>query len=272
MKFFLLFLMLCSFPLSAVAGNRPTIAVLEYRAGVSELPDLAERLVELLRTKSNSDVLSPQDCRRMLGASLDALVSECKEDIPCFARLGKKLGASEILLIGMTEFGTVLININRILVDKQKTAGTVDLDIKLGGQLTKLQIYQLLRKIYPEESFRRFGTLDITSNQKGATVKLDSRTVGQTPIEPLKLEAPRKYSIQLQKPGFIPFQATVDLVPNARLRLDAQLSPVGAGSGGAWYKKWWVISLAAGVVLAAGGTLWYLNQPPSQVPATVILP
>lgn len=272
MKLFLLFLTLCTFPLTAAAGNRPTIAVLEYRAGVSELPDLADRLVELLRSKSNSDVLSPQDCRRMLGSGLDARVSECKEDIPCFARLGKKLGASEVLVIGMTEFGTVLININRILVEQQKTAGTVDLDIKLGDQLTKLQIYQLLRRIYPEEAFRRFGTLEITTNQKGATVKLDTRTVGQTPIQPLKLEAPRKYSIQLQKSGFVPFQATVELVPNSRLQLDAQLSPIGTAPEGVWYKKWWVITLAAGVVLAAGGTIWYLNQPPSRVPASVILP
>jgi len=271
MKLLLLSLLIWSIPLPAAAG-RPTIAVLEYRAGVAELPDLADRLVELLRTKSNSDVLSPQDCRRMLGSGLDALVSECKEDVACFARLGKKLGASEILFIGMTEFGTVLINLQRILVAEQKTAGSVDLDLKLGGSLTKLQIYQLLRRIYPEEAFRRYGTLDINSNQKGAIVRLDSRTVGQTPLAPLKLEAPRKYSIQLSKAGFVPFQATVDLVPNARLRLDAQLAPVGAAPEGVWYKKWWVIALATGVVIAAGGTVWYLSQPPSTVPATVIFP
>lgn len=272
MKLLFLSLLLWTLPLDAVAGNRPTIAVLEYRAGVAELPDLADRLVELLRSKSNSDVLSPQDCRRMLGAGLDALVSECKDDIPCFVRLGKKLGANEILFIGMTEFGTVLINLHRILVAEGRTAGSVDLDLKLGGALTKLQIYQLLRRIYPEEAFRRYGTLDVTSNQKGAMVRLDSRTIGQTPLEPLRLEAPRKYRIQLTKTGFVPFQATVDLVPNARLRLDAQLAPAGADAGGPWYRKWWVIALAAGVAVAAGGTIWYLNQPPSQVPATVIIP
>ena len=266
------FLCLLFFPLAAWAGPRPVIAVLEYRAGVSDQADLADRFVELMRSKSNAEVLSVQDCRRMLGSGLDAKVSECKEDVACYSRLGAKLGATEILLIRMTEFGTILINVGRILVQGAKTGVTVDLDIKPGAPITKLQIYQILRRIYPEEAFRRFGTLEIASNQKGATVMLDTRPVGQTPIQPLKLEAPRKYSIQLRKPGYVPFQATVDLVPNAKLRLNASLSKVGTAESKPWYRQWWVIPLATGVVLAAGGAVWYLNQPPGEVPATLVLP
>ncbi len=271
MKSLLFFLLVCMLPIS-VDAKRPVIAVLEYRAGVTELPDLADRFVELLRDKTNYEVLSPQDCRRMVGTGLDARVQECKEDPACFSRMGKKLGASEILLIRLTEFGTVLINVSRTIVQQEKKEGMVDLDVELGGNLTKLQVYRILRRIFPEESFRRYGTLEIKSNQKGATVILDDRPVGQTPIEPMRLQAPRTYGIELTKPGFIPFSAKVDLVPNSRMELNAQLAPEGSGSTVVWYRRWWVIPVATTLVLAVGGTVWYFNQPPQEVPARVLIP
>ncbi len=272
MKTILFFLLLSWLFIPAAPARPNVVAVLEYRAGVSEQPDFAERVVELLRTKSASQVLSPQDCRRMLGARMDAMVADCKDDAACFSRLGQKLGATEVLLIGMTEFGTVLVNLSRFQVAPARNLASVDVDIQLGEAIPKLRIYQLLRKLYPDDFFRRYGTLEVASNQKGAAVRLGERLVGRTPLEPLQLEAPRKYEINVSKPGYVPFSATVDLVPNARLRLDAHLSPEGKGSSGAWYTRWWVIALAAGVVVTASATVWWYSTPPSEVSVSVTLP
>lgn len=268
---FFLFLLSWSCVFTAQAA-RPVVAVLEYRSGVSEQPDFSDRLAELLRAKSMAQVLSVQDCRRMLGAGMDAMVAQCKEDPACFAKLGRKLGASEVLFVGMTEFGTVLVNLSRFQVSPPQLVSSVDMDIQLGEALPKLRIYQLLRKLYPDDFFRRYGTLEVTSNQPGAAVRLDRRLVGQTPLNPLQLEAPRKYELNVVKPGFVPFSATVDLAPNARLRLDARLTPEGQASPGAWYTRWWVITLAVGAVAAGAAAVWWYNSPPSEVPATVVLP
>lgn len=273
--FFLHFFLVFSFWVCTAGAQAkpPVVAVLEFRAGVSEQADFADRVVDLLRAKSMAQVLSPQDCRRMLGPGTDAMVADCKENPTCFAKMGRKLGASEVLLIGMTEFGTVLVNLTRIQTADAKTLSSVDMDVQLGEALPKLRIYQILRKLYPDEFFRRYGTLEVTANEKGAAVRLGDRLMGRTPLDPLQLEAPRKYEITVSKPGFVPFAATVDLVPNARLRLDARLSPEGKSAAGAWYTRGWVIALATGVVVTASAAVWwYGHASPSDVPASVTLP
>lgn len=271
--FFIFSLFILSLYVCVDSVQATQVAVLEYRSGVSEQPDFANRVVELLRSKSMAKVLSPQDCRRMLGSGTDAMVVECKENATCFAKIGRQLGVDEVLLIGMTEFGTVLLNLSRIHIAKAQTLASVDMDIQLGETVPKLRIYQLLRKLYPDDFFRRYGTLEVTSNEKGAAVKLGDRLMGRTPLDPLQLEAPREYAITVSKPGFVPFTATVDLVPNARLRLDARLSLEAKTISRAWYTRWWVITLAASAVITASAVLWwYTATPPSEVSVSLTLP
>jgi PEGA domain len=248
------------------------VAVFEYRAGVSEQPDFTKRVVSLLRSKSNLDIISSRDGRRILGSRFDQMISTCKDSIQCVARLGKKLKVDEVILIALTEFGTVLISTSRIIVRKAKVRGSADIDVTAGGSITKLQIYKLLKKLFPKNYFKRRGTLLIKSNIKGAKVYLNKKMVGKTPIPSMKLAAPKKYKIKVTSEGYIPFKADFRLVPKGNLEIFAELSPLSTQQVKVWYKKPWVWAVAGGILTSIAITTWYLTNSPSTVPVTIQIP
>jgi hypothetical protein len=68
----------------------------------------------------------------------------------------------------------------------------------------------------------RTGSLVIESRPTGATVVLNGRTVGSTPMTLDDLE-PGSYTVQLQLPTFRPITTTVRVVAGARARAAASL-------------------------------------------------
>ncbi|MBU1239815.1 PEGA domain-containing protein [Myxococcota bacterium] len=267
MSFAIVFTLLCSLTPQA---SRVKVAVIEYRTGVSEQSDLSGRVVSLLQARSNLDIITANDGRRMLGAGFDLMISKCKASPYCLSRLGQKLKAHEVLLIALTEFGNVIISMNRIVVHDSVSKGSADLDVQPGGRVTKIQIYKMLRKIFPRSYFKQWGNLKIRSNISGAGVFLNKKSYGSTPLKPLRLPAPNKYRIRVTKTGYVPFTAAIDLTPRANLSIDATLNPlVVSNKKTAWYKKWWVWT-AVGVVVVTSATVTYMmTRPPSSVPLTL---
>ncbi|MBN2725465.1 MAG: PEGA domain-containing protein [Deltaproteobacteria bacterium] len=252
---------------SAFVSTTPkSVAIFEYRAGVSEQSDLSARVASLIQDKTNLKAVSLRDARRKLGTTLDARIAACKDNTSCYSALGKKLKVDEIILIGMTELGTVLINFSRIIVRTSKIQGTSDLDVAMGGRITKLQIFRILTKLFPKNYFKRTGTLIVSSKVKGATISISGKKAGVTPAPPFKLPAPKRYPIEVIKKGYLPFKATIDLIPRSTMKLDAQLSPIVISSPKQqWYQKWWVWTIASGVIISAAATTYFFMQKPDSV-------
>jgi hypothetical protein len=241
------------------------VAVFEYRAGSAALPEIDSRVTALLRKHTSLAIIDGDAARKAYGAKLDADVVACAGEADCVAEIGKKVGAVEVLLVGVSEFGDVILTLQRIDVKGKKVAMRIAEALAENADPGDDDLIGYLKRVLPEGDFLQFGTIKITANLVGAEVLLDKDTRGETPIDPIKVRAPATYDIRLIKKGYTPFSARVAVPPNGEVEVDARLTKEGAG--GAWYAKWWVAAIAGVVVAGSVGIgVWAAQDDPTSVP------
>jgi hypothetical protein len=249
----------------AELNPRRKVVVIEYRAGSSALPKVVEQLVAEMSKQTSLQVLGPDQTKTLYGEALEPTIVKCGGEAECVAKIGQKVGAAEVVLVGISELGDVILTMQRIDVRTRAVSARIAESLAAGADPTADQLGSYLTKLLPPSDFLRFGIIAITSNQPGAAVTVGGEKRGVTPIEPLKLHAPAKYPIRIEKEGFVPFTTTVQLPPDSELKVDAELSLRGGGSH--WYEKWYVY--AGGVVvlgLVGGGVYFATREPPNSVP------
>jgi hypothetical protein len=85
--------------------------------------------------------------------------------------------------------------------------------------------------------------------------------------------APATYRLRLDKVGYAPFQARIDVLPEATVAVHATL--VRYSGPTSWYKRWYVWAIVGGAAAAAGAgiaayygtrqdssSLGYIMRPP----------
>ncbi|MCA9772242.1 MAG: PEGA domain-containing protein [Myxococcales bacterium] len=70
------------------------------------------------------------------------------------------------------------------------------------------------------------GTLEITSDPKGATVTLGDRVIGATPLALAGLHPGQRIDLLVQHPGHRPYLETVQMPAGRGLRVDPRLAPL----------------------------------------------
>jgi hypothetical protein len=251
---------------TATADPTRSVAVLEFRGGSSALPSIAAQVSGILRARTSLTIVDDDDARARFGPALDQRVAECRGDGGCVARLGGRLEVDEVLLIGVSEFGDVILTMQRIRVKDSRVAGRVAEALAPGSAPAHAAVLGYLRRVLPRSDFVRFGILRIDANVAGARVIVGAVDRGATPIDPLRLPAPATYDIAVDKKGFVGFRATVDVPPNAIVKVRPTLSP----KRNAWYEKWWVAALAgtAAVGVVTLGVLASRDNP-DEAPVTI---
>lgn len=231
------------------------VLVLEYRAGSSALPGIARRVVAQLGEHTSLQVLGPDQSRAAYGDRLDQVLVKCGGDTACVAKIGQKLAAAEILLIGISELGDVILTMQRIDVAGREVSSRVADSLAPGATPSDDQLAGYTQRLLPPSDFLRFGVIDIVADLTGAAVTVGGQPRGTTPIEVLRLRAPATYDIRVDKAGYVPFTTKVALPPDGEIKVFAQLSRKAAGA--AWYQHWYVLAAAGLVVAGAGGTAIY---------------
>jgi hypothetical protein len=251
--------LLAALPRAALGDPDPRrkVIVLEYRAGSSALPGIAARVVAALSRQTSLQVLGPDQARAVYGDHLDQVLVKCAGNAVCVARIGQKLGAAEVLLVGVSELGDVILTMQRIDVGDREVASRVADSLAAGAVPSDPQIAGYTTRLLPPGDFLRFGVIDIVANLAGAAVTVGGEPRGVTPIEALKLHAPATYDIRVEKTGYVPFNTKVALPPDGEIKVEAQLSRRGAEA--AWYQHWYVLAAAGLVVAGAGGTAIYFG-------------
>lgn len=241
------------------------VAVLEYRAGSAALPGIDGRIAALLKKQTSLGVIDAGEARKSYGAKLDADVVECAGEASCIARIGMKVGAREVLLVGVSEFGDVILTLQRIDVRRRKVATRIAEALAADADPGDDSLGGYLRRVMPESDFLRYGTIKVSANLAGAAVFLGKERHGETPIDTLRVRAPATYDLRLTKAGFVPFQARVAVPPDGQVEVTARMTREGAG--GPWYTKWWAAAIA-GVVVAGGVGVgvWMAQDASSSVP------
>jgi len=244
----------------SIAGADPDprrkLIVLEYRAGSSALPGVAARVVAILAQKTSLAVLGQDQSRAIYGDQLDQVLVRCAGDAACVARIGQKIGAAEVVLVGVSELGDVILTMQRIDVAAREIVGRIADSLATGAVPSSAQITEYVTRLLPPSDFLRFGVIDIVANLAGAAVTVGGRPRGTTPIAALTLPAPASYEIRLDKPGYVPFTTRVALPPDGEVRVEAELARRGGEP--AWYQRWYVVAAVGVVVAGAAGTALYV--------------
>lgn len=249
MKQLVLFLALLAMAGRAFADPDPKrkVVVLEYRSGSAALPGVATRVLGTMSKLTSLQVLGPDQTRTVYGDQLDAAIVKCAGDATCIATIGKKVGAADVLLIGISELGDVILTMQRIEVGKGEAVTRIADSLAPGASPSDDQINGYLTRLLAPSDFVRYGVISIVANLPGAAVTVGGQTRGLTPIEPLKLPAPASYDIRVEKRDFEPFTTTIALPPDGEIKVDARLSKRGSDS---FFNRWYVI--AGGGLLVAG--------------------
>lgn len=256
--------------------RKRSIAVLEFRARVDTPVDVTERIVEILKKKTTYKVIDIYEARRRRGAEIESETAECAGDAECMADVGRKLGVDEVLLVGLTQLGDVILSLSRILTRNAKVAGRTGASISTDKEILSKQLLKSVKQIFPAEAFRRYGFINIRSNQEGAAVKIGEKIYGKTPLSgAVKIDAPADYKILVKKDGFMTFSADLQVPPDATITVNADLIPEIKEAGPPVYKKWWFWTVLGGSAAAAvagtvaGLLLWRNSQSqPAQVVIT----
>jgi len=230
------------------------LVVLEYRAGSSALPHISARIVALLAKQTSLHVLGPDQTRAVYGDHLDQVLVKCAGDATCVAKIGQKIGAAEVILVGISELGDVILTMQRIDVANREVVSRVADSLAAGAAPSDTQISAYTARLLPPSDFLRFGVIDIVVNLAGAAVTVGGEPRGVTPIEALTLRAPATYEIRVDKTGYVPFTTKVALPPDGEIKVEAQLAQRAAA---AWYQHWYVVAAAGVIVASAGGTAIY---------------
>jgi hypothetical protein len=238
---------------AAADEPRRSIAVLEFRQEVSTFPDLGERMARRLTAKTSVTVMGPTAARHKAGAEVDAFVARCAGNARCVGALGKRLGVSEVILVGLTSLGDVIVQISRVDSESRQVLSTVGATLAATATLADDQVDEWLRKLLPAEVFRRYGYLQVRSNRDGAEVHLNARAVGRTPLPGrLRVPAPSTQNVRVSKPGYVDFRADLQVPPESTILVNADLPPVPPRVV-PLYRRWWFwTALAAGAAVIAG--------------------
>ncbi len=249
------------------------VVVIEYRSGSSALPGIANRVVATMTKLTSLQLLGPDQTRTVYGDQLDQAIARCTGDPACIAAIGKKVGAADVLLVGVSELGDVILTVQRIEVAKGEVVTRIADSLPANAVPSDDQINGYLTRLLSPADFMRYGVIDIVANLAGAAVTVGGTSRGLTPIQALKLPAPATYEIRVEKAGFVPFSTKVALPPDGEIKVEAELSK--RGSEGAWYGRWYVLAGAGLLVAGAAGTAIYFgtrSETATSVPVTVIIP
>jgi hypothetical protein len=252
-------------PASAAGEEAPgSVAVLEFRAGSRAAPRIADRVAETLARIGRLEVIGLDAARRRFGPGLDAAVSSCGGRPGCVADLGARLGVDEILLVGVSELGDVILTLQRIGAGGAVASRLAEaLPPNAAPSPDQLEAY--LRRVFPAAVFERFGAIRVETDLAGAEVFLGERKIGATPLAPIRVRAPADYEVTVKKPGYAAFRARINVAAGTDIRVRPELARLGDD---AWYKKWWVLAIAGGITAATIGTAIIVTRS-DDVPVTV---
>ena len=255
-------------PLSALGTGR-TIAVLEFRSGARGFPRITGDLAARLARLTSHRIIPPSAARRVLGASVDGDVARCKGEATCIAAIGQQLSCDEVVLVGISQLGDTILAFQRIEVSSGGVLARLADSLGHRRRISTEALDRYLRRLFPSEDFKRYGRIAVRTSAMGDKVFVDQQYRGQTPLPPLKVAAPGRYSIRIQRAGHDDFMARLDVLPDALVEVKPTLGrkhePVK------WYQRWWVWAIVGGVVAGSATTAIVLttNQGPDQVPAVV---
>lgn len=231
--------------------------------------ELVTRLETLFKFELERLAKQPLPTRSDITRVTTLAERECTGEEKCIAAIGKKLGVDVVVTGTVGSLGDAyILNIKAIDVATAKTLQRIQTDPLRGGpddliDGVRVAAYRLLA---PNQLH---GALQIQSDLVGATVELDGKAIGKTPLPNLGVVgrlALGRHSLKVSAAGYAPFEEPVDVrfqkVSQVVVRLIASDVVLGTGKTTTverrpfYSKTWFIVGVAIGAIVigAAIGT------------------
>ncbi|MGE0547290.1 MAG: PEGA domain-containing protein [Kofleriaceae bacterium] len=231
--------------------------------------ELVARLETLFRMELDRLAKKPLPGRREIERAITAEQRECTGEDRCLTAIGKKLGVDVVLAGTVGAMGTnYVLNIKAVNVATGKQLQRIQSDPLRGSpdeliEGVRVAAYKLLA---PDQLH---GSIQIQTDLVGATVELDGRALGKTPLPNLGVlskQALGDHTLKVQAPGYAPFQDIVNVhfqkVSQVVVRLLPSTQVIGTGKvvrseHQPFYTKTWFIVGVGVAAIAIGAGIGY---------------
>ena len=191
----------------------------------------------------------------------------CQGEADCVARIGADLSAAEVLLVGVSEFGDVILTLQRIDVKSGKVLTRIAEALAPGDEPNDKQLIGWLKRVLPVSDFLQYGTIRIAASVAGARITIGGRDHGLTPVvDPILVLAPATYDIRISKEGYTAFRASIAVPPDGEVDVRSLLTRNTTS-------KWWIAAVVGTAAVAIAGVTWLvLSSEATTVPVGGELP
>jgi len=243
------------------------LAVLDFSLAGSAHPDLARVLADAAAAgaaaEADHQVLSQGEIVALLGLERTRQMIGCTDDSGCMAELAGALDSDRLLSGSLTILErTSLVTVRLIEVKKTRTLARVTATLL---DATEPELVDAARRLGHEALTGRkldtSGVLRVAVDRRGATVTLDGKALGESPLEesPRVLEGP--HTIIVQKPGYVRWSTTVQVAAGQTVPVEVDLVPIQLLGEAARSRLWTWGWVSSGVAAAAGASaIWFGAQ------------
>jgi TolB-like protein len=231
-------------------GRQTSFAVFDLKPlGITT--DVAVNLTQVLAAEikriEGTRVISRDDIASMLALESKKDALGCSDSVTCLAEIGGALGVDKLVVgsVGKIESSFVvslrMIDAKRSVVDNRVTE-------TFQGQTEQLlpavrATGRRLLGVVPKDA----GGLTIATNELQADIYVNDKSIGVSPLPPLRALPPGKHNLRLKKAGFADWRSDIFVEPG---EMTALWAPI-VGLPTPWYKTWWFWTIAGGVVAGA---------------------
>lgn len=241
---------------AAEAAPSVSLAVLDFTLPAEFSAELARAMGEAAAAAATRvggfQVISQGDIVAQLGLEQSKQLLGCTEDASCVAEIAGALNTDQLLsgAVALIE-KTSVVTVKLIDVRKARTLRRTSENLR---EATQLELLDAARRLAHEtltgDKLDTTGVLRVEVDQPGATVVINGREVGRSPLAGNQRLPEGSHRITIQKPGFVRWETTVTLTAGATLPVTANLVPL-AGVEGASSRAWTFGYVTAGIALAA---------------------
>lgn len=234
------------------------LAVLDFSLAGSAHPDLARVLADAAAAGAaaaapDHQVLAQGEVVALLGLDRTRQLLGCSDDQGCMTDLAGALDSDRLLSGSLTILErTALVTVRLIDVRRSRTlarAGATLLDA------SERELTDAARRLAHEAlTGRRLdttGQVRLKVDRPGATVTLDGKALGETPLKETVRVPEGPHAITVQKPGYVRWSSTVAVAAGQLVPVDVDLVPIQLLNEQARSRLWTWGWISAGVTGAA---------------------
>lgn len=194
-------------------------------------------------------VLSQGDVAAQLGVERSRQMLGCSEDESCLIEIAGALSAERLLAGSVTLVdGTYLVSVKLVDARRARSLARAGDTMKAPTQAELADgVRRLAHEVLTGKKLDTTGVIRIEVDEAGASVALDGRSLGLSPVEGGQRVLEGAHRINVQKPGFVPWETSVQVAAGVTVPVRATLVAVAAIEG----EKRVFVELFAGFTPAA---------------------